>query len=192
MFVFYLLSQELCMRNPKYVSCVFLWPLIGKNLPQLPGGWNSSDQKTELGSPQSWDCYRCWSPKHHHNRYSWCWWWSHWWWKTKANHVTVLWHFFCVTCALTLIHGAGACFVPWSGPEIPAEHLGKCSGPLGVARGGFYQLRMWFLCISTRRESPPLGWGAGNWGVPGLCLVIPWGFRASWNANPYALSFTAL
>lgn len=28
-------------------------PLTTKNLPQLPGGWNSADQKTELGSPQS-------------------------------------------------------------------------------------------------------------------------------------------
>lgn len=47
MFVFYLLSQV----EPKV--CIMCLPLTTKNLPQLPGGWNSADQKTELGSPQS-------------------------------------------------------------------------------------------------------------------------------------------
>lgn len=49
-----------------------------------------------------------------------------------------------------------------------------------------------FLCISMGRGSLPWGCGAGTWVCSVPCLAIPWGFMASYVANPYALRFITL
>lgn len=49
-----------------------------------------------------------------------------------------------------------------------------------------------FLFVSLGRRRPPWGCRAGTQVCSALCLIIPRGFKASYVAIPYALSFITL